>query len=158
MNCNHECSICQSGCVIVCPICGKPAREVKINAALNLVIEDKCIKKEAKIYICQNKKCDIVYFQKDNPKYYLKSDVKVPIWFKEKYDKYMVCYCRNIFLADIVKFINDIDDDKKLTKEDFVKLYPKIKEDCLHNNPLGESCDKLFANAIEYAYHIKKGE
>lgn len=158
MNCNHECSNCQNGCIVLCPICEKNAREVKFSAAKTLVIEPKYLKKDELVYICQNKKCDVVYFQLNNPKYYFKNEIKKPIWFKEKVDKYMVCYCREIYLSDIIKIIKESKDDILYTKEDIMKKFPKVLEDCAHNNPLGESCDKVFENAIKYAYHITKGE
>lgn len=156
MNCNHECSTCASKCIVNCPICNKNAREVKLNAVLNLVNDSTNIRKDEKVYICQNKKCDLVYFQENNPNYYLKKDISVPIWFKEKYDKYMVCYCRGIYLDDIVKIIKEHLNENKLTKEDIIKYFDEKEISCETKNPLGESCEKLFDNAIEYAYHILK--
>lgn len=157
MNCNHECNTCASSCNINCPICDKKGLVVKLEAALNLVNNNNFIDKNKKVYICQNKKCNVAYFQENNPKYYTKEEVTVPIWFKEKYNKYMVCYCYEIYINDIVNIIKNDNSDKKLTKEDIFKQFEKKHTDCLHKNPLGLDCDKVFDNAIEFAYHQKKG-
>ena len=157
MNCNHECNTCASSCNINCPICDKKGLVVKLEAALNLVNNNNFIDKNKKVYICQNKKCNVAYFQENNPKYYTKEEVNVPICFKEKYNKYMVSYCYEIYINDIVNIIKNDNSDKKLTKEDILKHFEKKHTDCLHKNPLGLDCDKVFDNAIEFAYHQKKG-
>lgn len=157
MNCNHECNTCESACIIDCPICGKKGLIVKTEAALNLVNNNIYIDKNKKVYICQNKKCNVAYFQEDNPKYYTKEEVVVPIWFKETYSKYMVCYCYEIYLNDIVNIIKENNSNKILTKEDILKHFEKKHIDCTHKNPLGYDCDKVFENAIDFAYHQKKG-
>ena len=158
MNCNHECNTCESSCTVNCPICDKKGRVVKLEAALNLVNNNSYIDKNKKVYICQNKKCTVTYFQEENPKYYTKEEVNVPIWFKETYSKYMVCYCYEIYINDIVNIFKNDNTNKKLTKEDILKHFTKKHDDCLHHNPLGEDCEKTFINAIEFAYHQKKGD
>ena len=47
-----------------------------------------------------------------------------------------------------------------IAKELLINDQIKIKEenDCIHNNPTGECCDKLFVNAIEFAYKQKNSE
>ena len=100
-----------------------------------------------------------VYFQEDNPKYYLKDEVIRPIWYKENFDEYIVCYCHNIYLDDIVKIVKNTN-ESNLTKKDILNLLnTNHLEDCKHLNPTGENCDILFKNAIQFAYNQKeKGE
>ncbi len=157
MNCNHECNTCESACIVECPICGKKGLIVKTDAALNLVNNSNYIDKNKKVYICQNKKCNVAYFQEENPKYYTKEEVKVPIWFKETYSKYKVCYCYDIYIDDIVKIVKADNSKKRLTKEDILSHFEKKYDDCSKTNPLGLDCDKVFLNAIDFAYHQKKG-
>lgn len=158
MNCNNECSTCKTNCALSCPICNQKGMMVRFDAAKNLVKDNKYLNKKQKVYICTNKKCEVVYYQKDNPKQYLKEEIKVPIWFKEKYDKYLVCYCHNIYLDDIVRIVLNSTVSEKLTIEDIKKQFPKVKENCKIKNPIGNSCERLFENAIEYAYKKKEEE
>lgn len=105
MNCTTTCNNCNK-CDDKCPYCGYKGKEVKLETVAELT-KNKCVFFEngEKIYICTNKKCDLVYFQVGNPKVYLKEEIKVPVWFKEKYKNYIVCYCHNIYLDDIVKIV-----------------------------------------------------
>lgn len=157
MNCNNNCNTCESLCSVICPVCGMKGMKVKYQTVEKLLVDNTYLYNED-VYLCTNKKCDIVYFQKDNPKYYSKNEVKVPVWYKEKYDKYLVCYCHNIYLKDIVSCVLNNDTNNKLTINDIKKQFPKIYESCDICNPTGLSCEKLFYNSIEFAYKQKKGE
>ena len=83
MNCTTTCNNCNK-CDDKCPYCGYKGKEVKLETVAELT-KNKCVFFEngEKIYICTNKKCDLVYFQVGNPKVYLKEEIKVPVWFKE---------------------------------------------------------------------------
>lgn len=159
MNCTTTCNNCNK-CDDKCPYCGYKGKEVKLETVAELT-KNKCVFFEngEKIYICTNKKCDLVYFQVGNPKVYLKEEIKVPVWFKEKYKNYIVCYCHNIYLDDIVKIVKNTN-ESNLTKKDILNLLnTNHLEDCKHLNPTGENCDILFKNAIQFAYNQKeKGE
>ena len=110
------------------------------------------------IYICINRKCPVIYYQEENPKYFIKDDIKTQIWFKSSLNEQIICYCHNIKLIDIVEIVKN-SEENDLTKEKiFEKLNVKEEKDCLYNNPLGESCDKLFKNAIEFAYKQKNND
>ena len=153
MNCNHECNSCASSCNASCPICNKTGLLVKLEAALNLVNNNSYIDKNKKVYICQNKKCTVTYFQEENPKYYTKEEVNVPIWFKEPMNEMIVCYCYNISLQEIIKVVKE---HKVYTKDEVIKILNKPKNnDCLHSNPIGKECDRLFENAIAYAKGVE---
>lgn len=156
MNCNNNCSICESSCLLECPICNKKGLKVEYKTARNILIDSTFLKEKEDLYICTSKKCDVVYYQKDNPRLFYKEDVVVPIWYKEKYDKYLVCYCHNIYLDDIVKIVLNNNEKNKLTINDIKKQFIKEKDNCEIKNPTGITCNKLFENAIEFAYKQKK--
>jgi hypothetical protein len=99
-----------------------------------------------------------VYYFDTTPIIYTKDDLKRKIWFKSPLNEYIVCYCHNILLLDLVNIVKNSEDDN-LTKEKIFKILNIDEEttDCLHKNPLGAPCDKVFKNAIDYAYKQKKG-
>ncbi len=69
------------------------------------------------------------------------------LWFKTKGDSPIVCYCHKILLKDIVEIVKNAT-DQSLTKEKIFKIL-NLNEtnECIKHNPVGESCDKLFANS-----------
>lgn len=152
MECSKECSTCISTCGMECPICHKKGINVPFDTVLALSKELK-LKMNSNYYICTNPICDVAYFS-DDGQIIKKDEVKVDIWFKKNNKNYIVCYCRNIHLKDIIKAVTALDD---VTKENIIKYLEKdkIKTNCLVNNPLGKNCDILFQNAIEYALKIK---
>ena len=158
MECNRNCKTCASICGNSCPICGTKGKKVSSVTVKSLIKGDFLFDENQDIYLCVNKKCSVAYYQENHPKCYYKEEVLVPIWFKEKYDQYMVCYCHQIYLNDIVELVQHID-EPNLTKKDVCKyLNKQHQEDCLHQNPLGTCCDTLFQNAIAYAYKQKQEE
>lgn len=157
MKCDKDCSTCMTTCNIPCPICGRKGQLVQNETVNCLVKKPFMFFQDKPIYLCTSRTCLVVYYQESNPRYYSKQDVFVPIWYKEKYYQYMVCYCRKIYLNDIVEVIKHIDKEN-ITKEEVLNILKKdtISSDCLHLNPTGRSCDILFENAIQYAYQQKK--
>ena len=156
IECNNDCNSCQSVCFKKCPICGGTAIRVPVEPILSLTDYPK-IRINSNHYICINAKCDNVYFDEDGTYNLNKEIVKVPVWFKSKMDDYIVCYCKNIYLKDIIKAVLKIDD---VNKDNIIKYLGKdnIESNCLVNNPIGKDCEKLFANAIEYALKIKNNK
>lgn len=156
--CNNNCSTCSSNCKGGCPICNVKGKNVPLITAKSLIKDGHNYLNNEQIYICINRKCSVIYFQDDNPKYFGKNEIKVPIWFKSNFNDYIVCYCHNIKLIDIVNIVKNSSDDN-LTKEKIFNILDiKEENDCIHNNPTGECCDKLFVNAIEFAYKQKNSE
>lgn len=151
MECDKNCSTCQSTCGKVCPICGSTAIGVETATVLNLT--DTEIKIDDRFYLCLNGGCHVAYFN-DAGVLIEKTEVKVPIWFKSNFFEYIVCYCRNIYLKDIIKAVFTLENP---TKEDIIKFLGKehIESNCIANNPTSKSCDLLFENAIEYAKELK---
>ena len=156
--CDQNCTTCSSKCGNGCPLCNVSGKEVPLITVKSLLKDQKHYLNDLKVYICINRKCPIIYYQEENPKYFIKDDIKTQIWFKSSLNEQIICYCHNIKLLDIVEIVKQ-SNDTNLTKEKIFKIL-NIKEEnnCLYHNPLGESCDKLFKNAIEFAYKQKNIE
>lgn len=156
--CDQNCSTCSSKCGSGCPICNVQGKNVPLITVKSLIKDKNYYLNDNNIYICINRKCPVIYYQEENPKYFIKDDIKTQIWFKSSLNEQIICYCHNIKLIDIVEIVKN-SEEKDLTKEKiFEKLNVKEEKDCLYHNPLGESCDKLFKNAIEFAYKQKNNE
>ena len=156
MECNKECATCQTTCSIKCPVCGANGLGVESATVLNL--SNKLINPMHKYYICLNPKCDTIYFDEENEYQLLKDDVKVPVWFKSHFMNYIVCYCRSIYLKDIISAVLSMNEE--ITKENIIKYLKKesIETNCLINNPVSRDCELLFKNAIDYALSLKQKE
>lgn len=153
MNCNGECSSCKSTCSITCPKCKAPGMEVPSITVASLC--DSTINLDETHYLCLRPNCDVVYFD-ENGKTYEKDKVNVPVWFKSKYDEYMVCYCREIYLKDVVRAVFELGGCEN-KKEILTHLGKgESKGMCIVKNPTGKPCDELFVNAIAYANKIYK--
>lgn len=154
MECNKDCTSCQSGCGIKCPVCGATSIPVESITVANL--SKTPVKLDHDYYLCLNPKCKTSYFDNQDQILVL-DDLKVPIWFKSTFLDYIVCYCRKIYLKDVIRAVLSIDEP---TKENIIKYLEKenIEINCLLNNPLGKNCDLLFNNAIEYAVKLKEKE
>lgn len=148
-NCNHH-NCCKRRChnQIVCPVCHHLAVEVPLETVRSMTNINELT---GKFYLCSGRECNVAYF---NEEYLIeKSELNTKIWFKESLDEFIVCYCHNIKLKDIVHAVKQT---KTTNKEEILKFLGKKFEDndCLHKNPAGTSCDKLFENALEYANEL----
>ena len=156
MNCEN-CRDCNSQCHDLkygCRVCGKKGMEVAFDTILSLTTEYlRNTLQEDAYYLCTNPKCYVAYYTLKGRVINL-SDIKVDVWFKKDKKKFIVCYCRDISLDDVVFAVNSID---VATIPKVVHFLQKadIKVDCIHHNPTSISCEKLFINAIEYAKKIK---
>lgn len=152
MECDKNCSTCQSTCGKVCPVCGATA--IGVNTATVLNLTDVEVDINDHFYLCLNGKCNAAYFS-DLGTLIEKTEVKVPIWFKSNFFEYIVCYCRKIYLRDVIKAVFSLENP---TKEEIIKFLGKdnIESNCVANNPTSKSCDLLFENAIEYAKELKE--
>ncbi len=153
MECNNNCSICTSTCSKHCPICNGNAIGVETVTVLNLTKRTN-INIDKQFYICTNPKCTVTYFNEDNSDIIVHDEMNVPVWFKSSFLNYMVCYCRKIYLKDVIKAVLSLENP---TKENIIKYLDKenIETNCLVNNPISRDCDILFKNAIEYALDLK---
>ena len=156
--CDHNCNSCSSSCNNGCPICGIKGKKVPLITVKALLKDKNHYLNDLDTYICINRKCGVIYFQEENPKYFIKDDIKTQIWFKSSLNEQIICYCHNIKLTDIIEIVKN-SEDLSLNKEKIFEILKiEEKDDCVHNNPVGESCDKVFNNAIEFAYKQKNNE
>ena len=157
--CDQNCNTCSSKCGSGCPICNVAGKNVPLITVKSLIKDKNSFLNEKNTYICINRKCPVIYYQEENPKYFIKDDVKSQIWFKSSLNEQIICYCHNIKLTNIVEIVKN-SNDNNLTKEKIFNLlgYEISDKECIYHNPLGESCDKLFKNAIEFAYKQKNNE
>lgn len=157
--CDQNCNTCSANCKQGCPICNVLGKNVPLITVKSLIKDQNSFLNDKNTYICINRKCSVIYYQEENPKYFINDDVKSQIWFKSSLNEQIICYCHNIKLTDIVEIVKS-SNDNSLTKEKIFNLlgYEMSDKDCIYHNPLGESCDKLFKNAIEFAYKQKNNE
>lgn len=152
-NCNHS-HHCEEECShhchhIKCPICGYHAINVPLETIKYMTQMENL---EGKYYICANPHCEAVYF---NEQYiFNKCDIITKVWYKSKMEDFIVCYCHNIKLVDIIKAVKALKGNQN--QEEILKYLDKKIEnnDCLHKNPVGTSCQPLMDNAIEFAYDV----
>ena len=149
--CDQNCNTCSSNCKQGCPICNVLGKNVPLITVKSLIKDQNSFLNDKNTYICINRKCPVIYYQEENPKYFIKDDVKSQIWFKSSLNEQIICYCHNIKLTDIVEIVKS-SNDNSLTKEKIFNLlgYEISDKECIYHNPLGESCDKLFKNAKSY--------
>ncbi len=147
-NCKHNCKSTNQDTVF-CPICHSLSIKVPLETVKAI---SKIEEIEGDFNLCTSRTCKVTYF---NETYlFEKEDIDTKIWFKEELKDFIVCYCKDITLDDI---INAVKKTKTTNKDEILKYLNKTLDnnDCLHKNPVGKSCEKLFANAIEYASKIK---
>lgn len=149
-----SCSTCHVEEENRCPECGNIGVYVPFETVHHLansfIKEQLTTYQNDEFYLCTHRACKLAYYTNNNGRVFL-NQIKVPVWFKHDKDTYLVCYCRNISLDDIKEAVNNLTED--ITKEKVIQYLNKvdIKIDCLHNNPTGMCCDRLFDNAISYA-------
>ncbi len=157
-SCDQNCNTCSSNCKNGCPLCNVSGKKVPLITVKSLIKDKNHFLTDDEAFICINRKCPVIYYQNGNPKYFIKDDIKTQIWFKSSLNEQIICYCHNIKLIDIVEIVKK-SEENDLTKEKiFNILNIKEEKNCVYHNPIGESCDKLFKNAIEFAYKQKNND
>jgi len=141
-----------------CNKCNTKGKAVKIDTVLSLCNDYvKNTITDDKYYLCMNPECTVAYYSIIGREVELDS-LKVSINFKNKKQKHIVCYCRNIDLDDIYLAVNKTS-DYSIAKIIRLLLKDDVVIDCLHLNPTGDDCTEAFKAAIEKARKVKnKGE
>lgn len=156
MNCN-DCHTCKDSCPnqkCGCLMCGKKGMEVPFDTVLaltNPIIRNTLI--EDNYYLCTNPQCQVAYYSLNGRAIKL-NEISTDVWFKKDKKKYIVCYCRDISLQDIIHAVNDLEITTIVKVVHYLKK-DNLEVDCIHHNPTGVTCEKLFINAIEFAKKIK---
>lgn len=150
-------SCCSSGCcgggirpeekAQRCPVCGKKGVSVKLETVKSIIKKSKKVPLREKFYICENSKCDVVYFS-DNKVFYTKDSIK-DIDFKNNAKIRYACYCNKLTYEEVKEIA------KKYKKTDWAFIVKEakgkiVKSDCIHKNPYGICCtSNSFQKAIE---------
>ncbi len=150
--CDHSCQNKKQGC----PLCGKIGMSVPLETVQTLTQMENI---GSSFFLCTSPNCKVVYYNKEF--IFNKCDITTKVWYKEPIEDFIVCYCQNIKLIDVMNAVTYLRGNNN--KEDVLKFLNKnqLNKDCLHKNPTGVSCDKLFDNALEFAknrYNKLKGE
>ena len=125
----------------LCPICKNKGNKINF-VAVDSLVEEKTERK--RFLVCQNKDCEVVYFNKR--KSYKLSDLKVQVWFKNvSNEECPICYCSKLTRKDIKESVSKgyetIGEIREYTGK-------KITGNCLTENPLGRCCHKAFQKEI----------
>ena len=163
--CNHEhecshghnhCENHEHGCkhhchrhIVVCPVCNKGALSVP-TITVQTLTQMKEIGEN--FYLCTNPHCNTVYFNREF--IFNKCDITTKVWYKGTIEEFIVCYCHEITLIDVIDAVRNLNGNTN--REEILKYLGKNldEKDCLHKNPTGTDCDKLLNNAIEFAYEV----
>lgn len=134
--------------LIVCPKCGYKGLKVLTKTVKHLT-QNNNISDELEFNICTNRNCNVVYFSDEV--IFERQDISTKVWYKSSLEDFIVCYCHNIKLLDIVSAVAYL--GLNATKEDILKYLNKelTQDKCEILNPISQNCDRLFENAIEYA-------
>lgn len=135
----------------ICPNCGQPSLKVKEEAVKNQLADAQILSsKKSKWQVCVNESCDTVYIKNDTQ--IKKNDLKSPVFFKDKSDNTMVCYCYKISKGEIKLALEN---GSKSVGEVYKYLNKSKSESCSTNNPLGKSCSSVFKYVFD---EIKKNQ
>ena len=157
MNCNN-CNNCDNKNIDTkygCRKCGNKGMNVEFDTVFKLSNEylRHTLSVDEQFYLCTNPCCNVAYYTLEG-RIIETDNVNVDIWYKKNRTKFIVCYCRDISLDDVVLAVDKLTDINIDTIVHFLQK-DDIHTDCIHHNPTGLTCEKLFNNAIEYAKKIK---
>lgn len=93
--------------------------------------------------------CNVVYYNANSNITYDKSQIKVPIWFKNNANPKYICYCNNVTEKQIY---NAVINDGAKNMKDIIKLTGAMKNGkCEINNQLGACCSPFIQETINKA-------
>ncbi len=128
----------------ICPTCGQPTLKVKEETVEGLMKDSsKMSKEKGKWQVCVNENCDTIYIKNDIE--VKKDEIKPVVFFKDKTDDALICYCYKINRGDIKLAIEH---GSKTTGEVYKYLNKSKKGSCSTNNPLGKSCSNVFKHTL----------
>lgn len=130
----------------VCPQCNFEGEKVNLKTVKSLMSIQKDLQNNVNYYLCFNKECDVAYYN-DVDEIILKSEIKVPIWFKNGADPKYICYCSKVTEEEIVDAI--VNKNCKTVK-DVVKNTNAMKtSNCVVNSPTGKCCSRQINDLIQ---------
>lgn len=130
----------------VCPQCNHLGEKVNIKTIQSLLSIQKDLKDNVNYYLCFNKDCDVAYYN-DVDDIILKSEIKVPIWFKNGADPKYICYCSKVTEEEITDAIVN---KNSRTVKDVVKNTNAMKNsNCVINSPTGKCCSRQINDLLK---------
>jgi len=132
----------------LCPVCGKVGNAVKNITVKHMVLKELIEQVEGKdYYLCMNKECDVIYYDKELGTQFSKQQVKVPIWFKKDASPKYTCYCSKVTEDQV---INAVVKDGANNMKEVLKITGAMSSpDCQKKNPLGKCCHQIVQDAID---------
>jgi NAD(P)H-nitrite reductase large subunit len=130
----------------ICPDCGLPGVKVNQKAvAFNLKKSEKIREvHDHKWYACINPECKISYFsgEKSIPS----STLARSLFYKDKSDNAVICYCADLTRGDIKKAVRN-----GRTTAGEVRKYTKKtgSGNCDKKNPLGKCCKTVLLRTVK---------
>lgn len=97
-------------------------------------------------HLCRNPACEVLYFQSCPAKVFLKSDVRVRVWFKENEEPLPICYCSNLTRHQIVEAVRAGNTTIEAVRN---TTGANMTGKCLTENPTGQCCHKVFQEVID---------
>lgn len=140
-----------------CPVCSSEGASVG-KVTVEHLVADKYRKDVAgdQYKICMNEDCDLVYYNLENGKIFLKDQINVPIWFKKDANPKYSCYCSKVTEEQVIEAV--VKHGAKTVKEVKAITGAMRNANCKENNPLGICCHKIIQEAIDKGLAVKKIE
>lgn len=135
----------------ICPTCGQPTVKVKEETVKNLINDTTVLKMEkSKCQICVNDACETVYIKGEI--LIGKNEIKPTVFFKDKTDDALICYCYKISRGEIKEAVAN---GCKSPSEVYKYLNKTKKGSCETNNPMGKSCTNVFRYVLDSALKMQ---
>jgi len=130
--------------ILICPTCGQQTLKVKEEAVKGQLLGPTNLTCEkGKWQVCVNDNCDTVYVK--NETVIRKDELKSAVFFKDKTDDALICYCYKISKGEIKLAVEH---GCQTTGEVYKYLNKSKKGSCSSNNPLGKSCSNVFKHTL----------
>lgn len=121
----------------VCPLCEQKGKNVQL-LTLKALLQPSAMKKlepNVLYWFCSNPTCTIVYFT-EGPTFFVKDDIKVPVFQKDKALDVFVCYCFGWTRENLIQSTQQNSDPV-----DEIRRHVQAKRcGCEVNNPQGSCC------------------
>lgn len=131
-----------------CPLCNNEGKEVSDITVEHLVKDEFQSSVGLEDYrICLKENCDIVYYCTESDTYFLKDQVRVPIWFKKDADPKFACYCSEVTEEQVKEAVNQ--KGAKTVKE-VNEITGAMKNcRCIEKNPFGLCCHNRIQEILD---------
>lgn len=131
----------------VCPVCGKKGEFIPEETVAAMTEGSMRRPAEGIRYLlCRTSSCNVTYYPEKGGDYFEKTDIAVPLWFKDNDEDIPVCYCHGISGKDIREARLKGASTFAEVMEHFGRS--TISTECRIKNPCGCSCSGDIARYI----------